>query len=134
MLDGEEAAAVGDADALARAHVVVAVPQVCRSKALQCALVLVSRCPVLNCIRANWVVVAVPQTRQLKDAVCNIISLINLYTRLCRSKYIYILYNISEYASMVPQALAGVRNLAPALARARFVVVDEVDACFQVGG
>lgn len=57
-----------------------------------------------------------------------------VYQALQKQIYIYILYNISEYASMVPQALAGVRNLAPALARARFVVVDEVDACFQVGG
>lgn len=47
VLDDEEAAAVGDADALARAHVVVAVPQACTPKALQCASVLVSRCPVL---------------------------------------------------------------------------------------
>lgn len=32
----------------------------------------------------------------------------------------------------VPQALAQVQNVAAALGRARFVVVDEVDACFQV--
>lgn len=45
---------------------------------------------LVNCIRANWVVVAVPHTRQLNDAVCNTISRIEMYTKLCRSKFTYI--------------------------------------------